>query len=91
MANVAKLIKYSGRVQGVGFRYTAQRVALRCELYGYVRNLPDGGVELFIQGRAEDVKECMMDLSETFGANIHESKAIDAQWNTNYDGFSITY
>lgn len=91
MANLAKLIKYSGRVQGVGFRYTAQRIALRCELSGYVRNMPDGSVELFVQGRAEDVKECMMDLSETFGAGIQDTKAIDAQWNRNYEGFSITY
>lgn len=39
-----------GRVQGVGFRFFAQRTASRLGLLGWVRNLPDGGVELEAQG-----------------------------------------
>jgi acylphosphatase len=39
-----------GRVQGVGFRFFAQRIAVRLGLRGWVRNLPDGGVELEAQG-----------------------------------------
>ena len=41
---------FSGRVQGVGFRYTTQNLALRYNVYGYVRNLPDGRVELVVEG-----------------------------------------
>src|SRR5471030_2081507 len=41
---------YSGRVQGVGFRYTARTVAAGFEITGYVRNLPDGRVELVAEG-----------------------------------------
>jgi acylphosphatase len=43
-------IFYSGRVQGVGFRYTAQSVAAGFEITGTVRNLPDGRVELIAEG-----------------------------------------
>ena len=47
-------IFYSGRVQGVGFRYTAKTVAAGFEVTGGVRNLPDGRVELVAEGeRAE--------------------------------------
>jgi len=47
-------IFYSGRVQGVGFRYTAKTVAAGFEITGTVRNLPDGRVELIAEGdRAE--------------------------------------
>jgi acylphosphatase len=41
---------YSGRVQGVGFRYTAKTTAMGFELTGVVRNLPDGRVELIAEG-----------------------------------------
>jgi acylphosphatase len=47
-------IFYSGRVQGVGFRYTARTAAAGFEIAGTVRNLPDGRVELIAEGtRAE--------------------------------------
>jgi acylphosphatase len=40
----------AGRVQGVGFRFFAQRTASRLGLLGWVRNLPNGGVEVEAQG-----------------------------------------
>jgi acylphosphatase len=39
-----------GRVQGVGFRWFVMREAARLDLAGYVRNLPDGTVEVVAQG-----------------------------------------
>jgi acylphosphatase len=41
----AKQVFYSGRVQGVGFRYTVKQIASGYEITGFVRNLPDGRVE----------------------------------------------
>ena len=47
---------YSGRVQGVGFRYTTKTVAAGFEIAGTVRNLPDGRVELIAEGTREELE-----------------------------------
>ncbi|HTX20899.1 MAG TPA: acylphosphatase [Candidatus Aquilonibacter sp.] len=49
-------IFYSGRVQGVGFRYTAKTVAAGFEVTGTIRNLPDGRVELVAEGTREELE-----------------------------------
>ena len=46
---------YSGRVQGVGFRYTAKSVAMGFDVTGTIRNLPDGRVELQAEGSREEL------------------------------------
>jgi acylphosphatase len=48
-------IYYSGRVQGVGFRYTVKSLALGHEVTGCVRNLPDGQVELVVEGSKDEL------------------------------------
>ena len=49
-------ILYSGRVQGVGFRYTVKQVATGFEVTGTVRNLADGRVELIAEGDVAELK-----------------------------------
>ena len=60
---VARHYFISGEVQGVGFRYFAQRVAARHQVAGYVRNLPDGRVEVVAEGTAESVEGFKHDLA----------------------------
>ena len=60
MPRVRRRVYFSGRVQGVGFRFTCQSLARGFEVAGYVRNLPDGRVELVAEGesrRARRVSE----------------------------------
>ena len=52
---IAKRFVISGRVQGVGFRMLVQDHAAVEGVHGYVRNLPDGGVEAMIEGDDESV------------------------------------
>lgn len=52
---IARRYIISGRVQGVGFRYFTEDIAMRENVSGYVRNLPDGRVEALIEGEAEAV------------------------------------
>ncbi|MGH9681473.1 MAG: acylphosphatase [Candidatus Acidiferrales bacterium] len=53
---LARRFHVSGRVQGVGFRYFAERTALRLDISGYVRNLADGRVEVYAIGTAEQLE-----------------------------------
>ena len=48
---------WNGRVQGVGFRYTAESVAMEIGVTGWVRNLPDGRVETVAEGGEAQLKE----------------------------------
>ncbi len=52
---VRKHIYFSGRVQGVGFRYSAVTLARTLDVTGWVRNLADGRVEMEAQGREEAI------------------------------------
>jgi acylphosphatase len=53
----------SGLVQGVGFRFFAQRAAARHQVRGYVKNLEDGRVESYVEGDAKSVEEFKHDLT----------------------------
>lgn len=50
------LVRYSGHVQGVGFRYTVRSVAQGFEVAGLVRNLLDGRVELVAEGTRTELE-----------------------------------
>ena len=52
---VAKRVCYEGRVQGVGFRWTIRNIAKGFDVIGWVRNLPDGRVELQVGGDESEV------------------------------------
>jgi acylphosphatase len=60
---VARKFLISGGVQGVGYRFFAQRAAARHQVVGYVRNLPDGRVEVLVEGLAESVESFKHDLA----------------------------
>ena len=49
-------VYFSGHVQGVGFRYTVQRLALGFDVTGWVKNLSDGRVEILIEGERGELE-----------------------------------
>jgi acylphosphatase len=59
---VARRFVIRGDVQGVGYRFFAQRAAARHQVIGYVRNCPDGTVEAVAEGSATDIEEFKKDL-----------------------------
>ena len=87
----AKHIIFKGRVQGVGFRFTTHRIANRHNVTGFVRNLPDGAVEMLAQGAQDDVNECMRDIEEFFTGYIRQVEANDVPADRQYIDFKITF
>jgi len=86
---VARRFFISGRVQGVGFRYFTQDVALREGVAGFVRNCRDGRVEAVIEGDAEAVARVERSLrSGPGGARVERVMVLDED-ATGYDRFDI--
>jgi acylphosphatase len=71
-----------GRVQGVFFRASAQREAKRLGLTGWVKNRPDGGVELLAEGEEEQLKDLIGWANR--GPSAARVERVDTRWR----GFS---
>jgi len=84
-------VYYSGRVQGVGFRYTAQHLARQFAVTGYVRNLPDGRVHLVAEGSAEEVVGLLDAIRSTFGPAIHHVEEMVCPATGRFTSFDIRF
>ncbi len=58
--------RFEGRVQGVGFRYTAVACAAAAGVTGYVSNLPDGDVELVAEGPEEQLRDLLARIQRSY-------------------------
>jgi acylphosphatase len=84
-------VAYSGRVQGIGFRYTTCSIARRYRVSGYVRNLPDGRVEVVAEGDPHELDAFRREVRERFFGNIRDER-LDVQPATGeFVGFDIRY
>lgn len=76
---IRQTVHYSGRVQGVGFRWTTAKVAKGFAVAGTVRNLGDGRVEVVAEGEAKEVAAFLGAVREAMAGNIaDESKTRSA-------------
>ncbi len=84
--NIAMRFLISGGVQGVGYRFFAQRAAARHQVVGYVRNLEDGRVEALAEGSALAVESFKNDLATgpaySNVANVEEINVEPTGWYT---------
>ncbi|MFZ0390304.1 MAG: acylphosphatase, partial [Calditrichia bacterium] len=90
MENKTLFVCISGRVQGVGFRHFAYRKANRYQLKGYVKNLPDGRVEVLAEGDKNKLEQFLSELKS--GPGFADVENLDIQWREyegNYQEFSI--
>jgi len=79
-------IRFTGMVQGVGFRYTARHVAHTLGLVGWVKNMVDGSVEAVAEGEEEKAKQFVNSLNERFKDYITDT---DASWSDPTDEFNV--
>ncbi len=93
MALERRRVLYDGRVQGVGFRFTAARLAPRFGVSGWVRNLPDGRVELEAQGEPGQVRDLLDAIRGELGSKIHRTsdEATTTDPDEPADQFEIRY
>jgi acylphosphatase len=84
-------IYYSGRVQGVGFRYTARALAGGHRITGFVRNLPDGRVQLVVEGEEEEIQAYIRDIQADMGAYIHGTHEVVRPATGRFQTFEIRF
>lgn len=82
---------FSGRVQGVGFRYTVQNLALQYNVGGYVRNLPDGRVELVMEGPDGDMDHLVGDIEQKMNGFIKQVSVTEAPATGGFCRFCIKH
>ena len=84
-------IVYSGRVQGVGFRWQVMQVSKDFAVTGFVRNLEDGTVELLVEGDSSEVSRMVgaveKKLKDFWNSKVEDDRAGDPQ----FENFSINY
>jgi acylphosphatase len=74
-----KQIIYSGRVQGVGFRYSTKQIASGYEVVGTVKNLPDGRVELQVMSQdSEELEDFLAAIDESNLGSLIKEREISS-------------
>jgi acylphosphatase len=84
-------IIYHGGVQGVGFRATTASLAHNYPVVGYVRNVPDGTVEVLVEGSADAVRQFLAEVADAFRNNISRADVVEDHSTDQYSRFTIRY
>jgi acylphosphatase len=85
---ICKKVTYWGKVQGVGFRYTASEIAHDFPVTGYVKNLLDGQVELMVEGKLVDVERFLDAVNVKLAGYVKGQKQQD-EAPQGFAGFGI--
>lgn len=92
MANIRVRLVIKGRVQGVFFRDSTRNEATRLGVFGWVRNLPDGNVEVLAEGPEEKVQKlvewCHQGPPAAQVTRVHKTQE---EWQGEFDSFRVTF
>lgn len=80
---------FTGRVQGVGFRYQTLQVAKGFEVSGYVQNLPDGRVKLEVEGAVAEIDAFIEAIGEQMDGYIRKTERTAGRRAPAFAGFAI--
>jgi acylphosphatase len=85
-------VLFSGRVQGVGFRYTVCRMASSFRVTGFVKNLISGDVEVLAEGSEQELVDFFNEIRGShLGRYITHERVAWAEATDEYDEFRISY
>lgn len=83
-------VHYSGRVQGVGFRYIVKSLVPGYEVLGTVKNLPDGRVEMVAEGQQVELEDFLQAIRDSgLRRNIQDEELVWGEAEDQFRGFNI--
>ena len=91
MSKQRQEVHFRGRVQGVGFRWTVQRIAKHFDVAGYVRNLPDGRVQLVVEGMPDELSRFLLAIEAEMATYIADRSVSTAPAIDEFETFGIRY
>lgn len=91
MAKIEAHIVYKGRVQGIGFRFTVERVALNFGIVGWVKNLANGNVEVVAQADEETMKNFLNTVRGYFMRYLEDEQISTSEATENFNDFQIRF
>jgi acylphosphatase len=80
---------FSGHVQGVGFRFTTQTLAKEFAVTGFVKNLPDGRVQLIVEGQPKEIDSLLAAIRKEMAENIKKTEEKTSTATGEFQGFEI--
>lgn len=84
--------RFTGRVQGVGFRYTTVRIAQHHGVTGYARNESDGGVQVVAEGERSDLERFLQELAaSSVGRHVRDTQTVWGPETGAFSEFEIRY
>jgi acylphosphatase len=86
-----RTVYYSGHVQGVGFRYTTRSIARGHDVTGYVRNLPDGRVELVAEGARPELNAFLAEIRDQMGGYFRNEQNDSGAASGEFSSFEIRH
>jgi len=84
-------VHFSGTVQGVGFRFTTERLARNFQVTGYVRNLPAGQVEVVAEGSKTEIQRFLAAVEQAMSGYIHQREISEGPGTGEFSGFDIRF
>lgn len=84
-------VYFAGNVQGVGFRYTAQRIAAGYAVTGFVRNIRDGRVQIVIEGNPSEIDGFLDSLAARMEGYIRHTTMDELASTGEFSSFEIRF
>lgn len=82
-------IFFTGRVQGVGFRFTTMEIAREFEVSGFVKNISDGRVQLQVEGQAAEINNFVSAIEQRMHGYLRKTERSSERRPAQFSGFTI--
>jgi acylphosphatase len=86
-----RIVHYSGRVQGVGFRYTTRAAAEKYKVTGFVQNLDDGRVLVIVEGAGDELARFLADVADRMQGYIRNTEVHQTTATGEFDDFTVEH